>query len=203
MNSSKQIILYLEELATVLNELHVAAQFHFLVAGGAYMLLAGSRKFTRDIDFAIVEPASPERKPNTILRVTVQRAEISGKSSGIPYSAEFKQAVEMVAHRHRGLLDDWFNDEAAVYYYDDAPIAEALFWRSFADVLFIYLPTKEYMLATKLAAYRQKDQGDIRILLQALNIQTREQAKAITDKFLLPEAREFWEVDKKLKRLFP
>ena len=59
-----------------------------------------------------------------------------------------------------------------------------------------------HMLATKIAAYRPKDANDIQILIQELNIQTREQAKALVDTFLLPEAQEFWEVEKKLKRLF-
>jgi hypothetical protein len=60
----------------------------------------------------------------------------------------------------------------------------------------------EYMLAMKIAAYRPKDMGDIKILIRELNIQTPEQAKAIIDAFLLPEAQEFWEVEKKLKNLF-
>ena len=203
MKSGKQITQYLEEVAQVLLDLGVTTSFHMLVAGGAYMLLLNERKFTRDIDFALVELASPKIALHTILRVRIQRAEISGKASSVPYSAEFKQAVEIVAQRHRGLTADWLNDEAAVYYYDDAPVAEATFWRSFVDILFVYLPTMEYMLATKLAAYRPKDLNDIRVLLRALNIHTREQAKAIVDTFLLPDAQEFWEVDKKLRRLFP
>jgi hypothetical protein len=28
----------------------------------------------------------------------------------------------MVAQRHWDLLDDWLNDEAAVYFYGDAPL---------------------------------------------------------------------------------
>ncbi len=108
----------------------------------------------------------------------------------------------MVAQKHKNLPDDWLNDEAAVYFYDDAPHAEGVFWRSFGNILSVYLPTMEYMLATKIAAYRPKDMGDIKILIRELNIQTPEQAMAIIDAFLLPEAQEFWEVEKKLKRLF-
>ena len=125
------------------------------------------------------------------------------KSSTVPYATELKQAVEMVAQRHKNLPDDWLNDEAAVYYYDDAPHAEVLFWRSFGNTLCIYLPTMEYMLATKIAAYRPKDAKDIQILIQELKIHTREQAQAIVDTFLLPEAKAFWEVDEKLEILFP
>jgi hypothetical protein len=116
---------------------------------------------------------------------------------------EFKQAVGMVAQRHSDLLDDWLNDEAAVYFYDDAPHAEVMFWRSFEDIVHVYLPTMEYILATKIAAYRPKDADDIQLLIRDLNIRTREQVKAIVDKFLLPDAQEFWEVEEKLDILFP
>jgi hypothetical protein len=109
----------------------------------------------------------------------------------------------MVAQRHRDLLDDWLNDEAAVYFYDDAPHVEVTFWRSFEDIIFVYLPTMEYMLATKIAAYRPKDADDIQLLIQDLNLRTREQARAIVDTFLLPDAQEFWEVEEKLDVLFP
>lgn len=61
----------------------------------------------------------------------------------------------------------------------------------------------EYILATKIAAYRPKDADDIQLLISDLHIQTREQAKAIVDKFLLPDAQEFWEVEEKLEILFP
>ncbi len=113
--------------------------------------------------------------------------------------------MEHVARRHENLPDDWLNDEAAVYHYDDAPQAEGVFWRAFGqdNILSVYLPTREYILATKLAAYRPKDANDIKMLIQDLDIRSQEQARALVEKFLLPEAREFWEVEKKLKRLFP
>lgn len=203
MDSSKQIIQYLEEVAKVLADLHVPTSFHMLIAGGAYMLLQKKRRSTLDIDFALVENPPTRILPNKAFRIMVKKGEVSGKSSTVPYATELKQAVEMVAQRHKNLPDDWLNDEAAVYYYDDAPHAEVIFWRSFGNTLFIYLPTMEYMLATKIAAYRPKDAKDIQILIQELKIHTREQAQAIVDTFLLPEAKEFWEVDEKLDILFP
>jgi hypothetical protein len=59
------------------------------------------------------------------------------------------------------------------------------------------------VLATKIAAFRPKDANDIQLLVGELNIHTQEQARAIVDKFLLPEAQEFWEVAEKLEILFP
>lgn len=198
MDSPKQIEQYLSELAQVLNELQVPVAFHMLIPGGAWMLLHKMRRSTLDIDFALVEV--PNGIPNREFRVTVQRAEVA--KNAVEYSTEFKEAVDIVARRHRNLPDDWLNDEAAVYYYDDAPEAQVKFWRSFGDVLYVYLPTMQYMFATKIAAYRQKDQSDIQILMKKLKIRTRVKAQQIIDEFLLPDAQEFWEVEEKLRRLF-
>ncbi len=203
MDNSKQIIQYLEELANVLIDLQVTIPFHILIAGGAYMLLQKKRRSTQDIDFAIIETPQTGTPLNKVFRIEVKKAEVSGKRSTVPYSTEFKQAIGIIAQRYKNLPDDWLNDEAAVYYYDDAPHAEATFWRSFGNIIYVYLPTMEYMLATKIAAYRQKDANDIQKLIQELKIRTHEQAKAIVDKFLLPDAQEFWEVDEKLEELFP
>lgn len=203
MESGEQITQYLEELAQVLAELQVITPFHMLITGGAYMLLRDKRRSTLDIDFALIENPQHGISPGQALPLTVRRTEISRRTTTVPYSAEFKQAVRVVARRHGNLPPDWLNDEAAVYYYDDAPQAEGTFWRSFGDTLYIYLPTMEYVLATKIAAYRPKDATDIHLLIQELNIHLRAQAKAIVDKFLLPDAQEFWEVDEKLEILFP
>ncbi|MEO7020894.1 MAG: hypothetical protein ABI234_12140 [Ktedonobacteraceae bacterium] len=203
MDSGKQITQYLEELAQELTDLQVTIPFHMLITGGAYMLLQQQRKSTLDIDFTLLDISQHKIQPNTVFPITIRKKEISGKKSTVPYSAEFKQAVEMVAVRHKNLDDDWMNDEAAVYLYDDAPHAEVMFWQSFGEIIYVYLPTMEYVFATKIAAYRPKDAEDIQILTRALNIQTWEQAKAIIDKFLLPDAQTFWEVGEKLEDLFP
>lgn len=201
MESDKQITQYLDEFAQILVHLGVQEPFHILIAGGAYMLLQKKRRSTQDIDFALVQVSEPHPQPNQVLSLVIQRAEVSRNT--VAYSTEFKEAVKIVARRYNNLPDDWINDEAAVYYYDDAPQAEAIFWRSFREMLYVYLPTMEYILATKIAAYRPKDANDIQTLLHDLHIHTRAQAKAIVDTFLLPDAQEFWEVEEKLDFLFP
>ncbi len=203
MENGKQVEQYLGELAQELVALHVALPFHILIAGGAYMLLQEKRESTEDIDFALIENPPLSIPQDTIFPILVKKAEVARKGSAVPYASEFKQAVGRVARRHRDLLDDWMNDESAVYYYDDAPQAEVTFWRSFGDLLYVYLPTIEYMFATKIAAYRPKDADDIQFLLQELHLRSREQAQAILDKFLLPDAQAFWEVEEKLEILFP
>ncbi len=95
------------------------------------------------------------------------------------------------------------NDEAAIYYYDDAPSAEVQFWRSFGNILYVYLPTMSYMFATKIAAYRAKDRRDIQVLMRELHIQTREQAQSVVDVFLSADTQEFYEIADRLDELFP
>ncbi len=202
VDSGQQITQYLEELAQELTALQVTIPFHMLIAGGAYMLLQEKRESTEDIDFALIENPPTKLSQNEVFQILIKKAEVARKGSAVPYATEFKRAVEMVAHKHESLLDDWMNDESAVYYYDDAPQAEVTFWRAFGTTLYVYLPTLEYIFATKIAAYRPKDAHDIQILIQELQLHAREQAKVIVDKFLIPEAQEFWEVEKKLKRLF-
>ncbi|GLV56032.1 hypothetical protein KDH_28760 [Dictyobacter sp. S3.2.2.5] len=200
---SKQIEKYLDELAEVLRQLQVpSAQFHLLIAGGAYMLIQKKRRFTEDIDFAIIQ--RPSRIPrNRVFQVSIEHTEIAQARTGVPFSAEFKRAVHIIAQRHSELAGDWLNDEAASYYYDDAPQPEVTFWQSFQGILYCYLPTREYVFATKIAASRPKDVNDIQVLMRDLKIKNRAQAKQIIDRFLLPEAQMFWQVDDQLDLLFP
>lgn len=161
------------------------------------LLTIGLRRTTDDIDFAVVAPEAVA-EPGQIFRAPVVRSkEIAARSS----STAFSEAVKAVASEYR-LQPDWINDEGATYCYNDAPEADILLWRVFSDVLFCYLPTAEYVFALKIAAFRDKDMPDIAALRTTLNITTLQEAQAIMDKFLLPEAQMFWEVKKHLRRLF-
>jgi hypothetical protein len=197
MKKAQEILAYLEALANELVRLGAKQQYHILISGGAFMLIQGQRQTTDDIDFATI---APERKPKAgrVFRTTVQRnKEVATRGS----RGTFAQAVESVAASY-GLPEDWINDEAAVYLYDDAPGADIYLWQSWANMLFIYLPTSEYVFALKVTAYRDKDKGDCKVLMRDLGIRTPEQARALIDQYILPEAQEFWEVKKKLRQLF-
>ena len=200
MNNPQQIEQYLEALALELGALGVTMQYHLVITGGAYLILQHERDATEDIDFALIAGAS-HPQPGRVIHTTVQRMIVASLRSTVPYAAEFRQAVTTVAVAYR-LPPDWMNDEAAEYYYDDAPSVDVLFWRSFAGILFVYLPTPEYVFATKIMAYRPKDQDDLRLLIDKLHLRTRAQAQAILDRFVLPEGQQFYEVKKNVKRLF-
>jgi hypothetical protein len=197
MNNAQEILAYLEALADELARLGAKQPYHILISGGAFMLLQGQRRTTDDIDFATI---APERQPKTgqVFRTTVQRrGEVATRGS----RGMFSQAVEAVAGVY-SLPEDWINDESAIYMYDDAPGADIYLWQSWASVLYVYLPTAEYVFALKVTAYRRKDREDCKMLLRSLGIQTPEQARALIDRYILPDAQAFWEVEKKLKQLF-
>jgi hypothetical protein len=198
MNTDQEVTTYLEALALELTRLGVSEQYHILISGGAWMLLQRQRRATEDIDFALLATAPRRPEQGKLIRVNLQRkGEIANRGS----TTRFSQAVRAVASAY-GLADDWINDESAVYLYDDAPLAEASFWRDFQQILFVYLPSAEYVFSLKIASYRRKDQSDVKVLIEQLGIKSREQAQAICDKYLLPEAQTFWEVPKKLRRIF-
>jgi len=200
MDNPQQIEQHLETLAFELGALGVTIQYHLVITGGAYLILQHERSYTEDIDFALIAGAS-HPTPGRVVQTTVQRMTVASLQSTVPYATEFRQAVVNVAVAHR-LPPDWMNDEAAEYYYDDAPSVDVLFWRSFGGRLFVYLPTPEYVFATKIMANRPKDQDDIRLLIHKLHLRTRTQAQTILDRFVLPEGQQFYEVPKTLKRLF-
>ncbi len=200
MDNSQQIEQYLESLAHELGILGVAAQYHFVITGGAYLILQQERNFTEDIDFALIV-GMRHPTPGQVLQTTVEQVSVGSLQSTVPYAAEFRQAVTNVAVAYT-LPPDWMNDDAAGYYYDDAPHVDVQFWRSFGGRLFVYLPLPEYVFATKVMANRPKDQNDIRLLIQKLQLGTRAQAQAILDRFVLPEGQQFYEVKKTLRRLF-
>lgn len=197
MEKAQEILTYLEALAEVLSRREARQPYHILISGGAFMLLQGKRRSTDDIDFALVVPER-RPKPGRVFTTTVQhRGEIATRGS----QSLFAEAVSVVAASYR-LPEDWINDESAVYLYDDAPRADIYLWRVFEGVLYVYLPTAEYVFALKVTAYRRKDRDDCKALMRDLDIKTVAQARALIDRYILPEAQEFWQLEKHLKLLF-
>jgi predicted component of type VI protein secretion system len=50
--------------------------------------------------------------------------------------------------------------------------------------LYIHIPPKEYILALKLLAGREKDLRDCKILLQICRVKTREQTQSLLDRYI-------------------
>jgi len=72
------------------------------------------------------------------------------------------------------------------------------------DPLEVYLPPEEYILALKLLAGRPKDRDDIFALCKRLQIQTREQAQQVLDRYIPDkQLQQMNKVEKTLTRFFP
>ncbi len=72
---------------------------------------------------------------------------------------------------------------------DDIIIPEGELWKQFGP-LHIYVPPKEYILALKIVAGREKDLDDCVILLPRTQITTLQQARQLLDQYILPQAQE-------------
>jgi hypothetical protein len=163
-----QIIQALRRLGELAHEQKVTLEIS-LYGGAVFTLVYGSRDATKDVD------------------AVVRQSEIAKKLAT-------KVAAEL------GLPDDWLNDDVKQF------LAEKEAKRSlpegdFGEGIRIVVPTAAYLLAMKLRACRPPlpgyagDYGDIRFLVQKMEIGSVEEAEVIHDKFfphdtLTAEARE-------------
>jgi len=86
---------------------------------------------------------------------------------------------------------------------NDIIIPEGKLWKRYGP-LHIYLPPREYILALKIVAGRDKDLADCAILLPQTNVKTRQQARQLLDQYILPEAQErnAAQIEDSLNKLF-
>ncbi len=91
--------------------------------------------------------------------------------------------------RRYTLRPDWLNYLSQILLQNDIIIPNGKLWKQHGP-LHIYIPPKEYMLALKIMAGRDKDIDDCAILLPQTKIKTRQQAQQLLDRYILPEAQE-------------
>jgi hypothetical protein len=163
----------------------LAKKFHepvrVMLIGGAYMILTQhNRRTTKDVDiFPLNIPVSTQASEET---------------------KNFQAAVRAVARRH-GIPKDWLNDVAFSMLGGLGPEPQLTLWQTFG-MLEIYLPPEDFILALKLFAYRDKDLSDIRALLEALQVTTREHAQAIADKYIYQRWQQEYKLYEALDDLF-
>lgn len=126
------------------------------------------RKSTRDIDVVFLninDSTHPDQRTNALFK-----------------------AVRSVAKKHR-LAWEWFNDSAnAVHDFRDMiPHPELEPWYD-GTHLRVDLLSKPCLLVMKLMAGRRKDDQDIEVLMEEIQITTRAQAQALVDQFV-PDRR--------------
>lgn len=169
MADSKKV-LQIAEIERLLEELgNKLAQrgltlVQMMIVGGAYMLLhIGNRNITQDIDvFPLNYVDSSQPDANTRLILT---------------------AIRSMSRTYQ-LKQDWLNDAASgILGWMTPPLEELTLWRTYG-VLEIYMPCPEFIFVTKIFGYRDKDYNDVVALLQKLQIQTRDQAQALVDRYI-------------------
>lgn len=102
--------------------------------------------------------------------------------------APLRENAQIIKQRHN-LDADWLNYLAQMLMYDEVIVPEGKLWKRFGP-LHVYAPPREYILALKIAAGRDKDLADCAILLSKTRIRTREQAQQVVQRYLLPGGQE-------------
>lgn len=129
------------------------------------MLLADAPRTTDDIDIFWLEEGEEFQKARSALR----------------------DGVQTIASKYT-LPPNWFNYLTQMLIYDKIIMPRGNLWKRYGP-LYVYAPPKEYILALKIMAGRDKDIADCRILLPQINIRTRQQIQKVLNRYILPDAQ--------------
>lgn len=158
---------YLSQLGQELLKRGVQEPIHLLLIGGAYMLLlTNTPRNTDDIDIFWLEEEEG-----------LQRA-----------LRPLQEGVNAVAEANQ-IDPNWLNYMTQLLMYDLVIVPDGTLWKTYGP-LHIYAPPQEYILALKIFAGREKDIEDCKILLQQGTITSRQQAQALLDRYILPDAQQ-------------
>lgn len=173
---------YLSQLGQELVNLGVNRPLRMLMIGGAYMmLLANAPRSTDDIDIFWLDDEEE----------TLEQA-----------LHALRDGVHTVAAKNK-LGPNWLNYLTQLLMYDQIHIPKGELWRQYGP-LHIYVPPKEYILALKILAGREKDIEDCKILLQQTKVKTRKQAQQLLERYILPNAQKdnAEQIENSLEELF-
>ncbi|HEX4203137.1 MAG TPA: hypothetical protein VHZ51_02845 [Ktedonobacteraceae bacterium] len=171
---------YLSLLGEELQAIGVQEPIQLLLVGGGYMLTQiGNRSLTGDIDALWLYPE--DYSSSELYRL-------------------FEGAVGFVASDEH-LDAGWLNTHIGDFMRSAGPLPKMKLWKKF-DVVHVYLPPRDFILAYKLLASRRKDRGDIAALCTQLRINTRNKAQKVLDKYIRREVQEINDVPAKLGDIF-
>lgn len=163
---SHEIETYLAELGAELKRRGIKKPVRIMLIGGAYMLLlANASRSTNDIDIFWLDEDTFQQ------------------TRGI-----LSDSVQAITKRHT-LRPDWFNYLTQIIMQDEIIVPEGKLWKRFGP-LHIYIPPKEYIIALKIIAGREKDIDDCAILLSQTKSKTRQHVQQWLDRYILVEAQE-------------
>lgn len=175
---SEEVDTYLHALDEELERRKLNKPVRLAVVGGIYMMFfLKNRSSTKDVDII------PLDFPDTTEPTRETRA--------------FRSAVNAVARRFQ-IRRDWMNDVVAAFTQE---LGALHLWREYPN-LQIYVPNAECILVLKLLAGREKDEDDILALCEMLDIQTREQAQELVDRYADRSWQEECVLEKTLGDLF-
>lgn len=178
---AEEIEAHLAELGQELQEMGLQRPIRILLVGGAFMLTQiRNRQATDDIDIVIKDV----------------------KDTTTPWLYQtFKAAIRSVAMKNK-IPTSWLNDVIGDFLRDLGSVPDGKLWRTYGK-LEVYLPPEEYILALKLLAGRPKDRNDILALCKRLQVQTREQAQQVLDRYIPnKQLQRMNKIEKTLTRFF-
>nr|BBH90097.1 hypothetical protein KTC_48480 [Thermosporothrix sp. COM3]BBH90162.1 hypothetical protein KTC_49130 [Thermosporothrix sp. COM3]BBH90227.1 hypothetical protein KTC_49780 [Thermosporothrix sp. COM3] len=171
----KDIEKLLKELDKELCKQQLTSRVQIMIVGGAYMLTQiRNREATNDVDVVFLH---------------IEDRQI------------FKQSVVSIARKQQ-LPVTWLNDLVDDFLTELGLPGKYVPWKRF-KCLEVYVPPKEYILALKLLAGRQKDLPDIDALAKQLKIRTRKQAQQLLDRHFSRRVQQIYEVRNTLEFCFP
>lgn len=171
---------YLLLVGEQLRTMGVSKPIRLLLVGGGYMLTqVRNRAATGDIDTVWLRPQI---------------------HAGSEIYRLFQSAIQFVAD-NEGLDASWLNIDVGDFVLMAGPSPKMKLWKKFGMIA-VYLPPKDFVLAHKILAARNKDKGDIEVLLSQLKIDTRKKAQRILDKYIHPDIQSNHHVDAKLDLFF-
>ena len=175
------IVRYLALVGKELKVMNRQEPIQLLLVGGGYMLtqVQGGRTVTGDVDTVWVYPEF---------------------YAGSEVYRHFQMAVQLVASDEK-LEPFWLNTRVSEFVLNAGPLPTMKLWKEF-DLLHVYLPPKDFILAHKLIAAREKDKADIQLLCKQLRVNTRKKAQKVVDKYINQWTQENGRVAAKLDRLF-
>ncbi len=175
---SSEVETYFQALNDELAQRSIHKPVRLVVVGGVYMMFfLKNRSSTKDVDVIPLDfpdTTEPSRETRT-----------------------FRSAVNAVAKKYQ-IRRDWMNDVVAAFTQE---LGSLNLWLTYPH-LEIYVPNAECILVLKLLAGRDKDEDDILTLCEKLDIQTREQAQALVDRYADRTWQQECVLDKTLDALF-
>lgn len=136
-----------------------------------------NRTFTNDVDVMVLHPSAYSE----LYRI-------------------FKGAVRFVAQDEK-LSPAWLSTNIGDFLRTAGPLPEMKLWKKFGS-LHIYIPPKDFILAHKLVAGREKDTPDIEALCHQLHIHKRAQVQKILDRYINPDTQSYHKVETTLDDIF-